>query len=257
MVDKLRHSTERDFMLNFVLPLPGLLEEADQFVQTAVVETVQELKGYEELVSKLNDLYVKTYQVGPLSEERTSQRPRMIQFNEASEFDTQIEEHVFILNKMTFEDFYGFVSAGQAFTAATSHQLCLIADCALLQVMYSAYSEKEMAPASSKISMLEVEQRAFWHASELCRCVHFYSQRSLTAARFLLSLLNCAANFFECYGAVVEKEWCRGCARATQARMNRIQSVTPASICRFVDVAGQLHLGCRYGPTWSGVLERS
>ena len=239
-------------MLNVVLPLPGLLEDADAFVQSQRIASDEEMLVYEELVQKIDRVFSAVYSIRHLPE---NGKPRMVQMNDHNAFNIEIEEHAFLISNTTFSEQYNFVSAHRAFAFSQCHQFSLITGCALLQVLYSAFAEKGTVPGGTKISMVDVEQAAYWHASEMCRSVYFYSQRSLTAARYLRSLLQCAANFFECYGAVNELSWCRGCLRATEMRIARMQATPSSSLCRLVDVVDGLSAGCKYGPRWKGVVE--
>jgi hypothetical protein len=186
--------------------------------------------------------------VRPMLEKDAPQRPVLIPTTETKAFDIYVEEHAFMLDNLTFTEQYRFASGVQGFVKSYHHFLYLTTDCALLHVMCNAQTYDRAEMVGSAITLASVGQRAYWHACELCRCVHFWSQRSLTAARFLRMLLRSARNFFESYGAISEMQWANGCSLATEQRIERLYRHSPPTLCRLSDVTDKLPHGCRYGP---------
>ena len=228
-----------------------MIEQADHFVKNACTSTAAQ---YKTILQRLNDLQFGGLNVRPMSEEDASQTPILIPITEAEVFDMDIEEHAFMLDSSTFTEQYRFASDVQGFVMSYHHFLYLTTDCALLHVMCNAQAYHRAGMAGSRISLSSVEQRAYWHACELCRCVHFWSKRFLTAARFLRLLLQAARNFFGSYGAIAEMQWAHGCSLTTERRIERLRRSSPATLCRLSDVTDQLAQGCRYGPLVDGVI---
>ncbi|KAK4495147.1 hypothetical protein PRZ48_013474 [Zasmidium cellare] len=232
----------------FTHALPGLLERTDLFVATQ--ETPSNKEGLEQELSNL------LQQLGGLQQSQftifipssaTNLTPTLISVEDHPDsFDDQIEEHIFIAQQpKPFSQFYKFAQAPHAFGCTLVHLLCLMADCAILQLLHNASSTKHFPPNITPVNLIDVERRAFWHAGELCRCAHFYSQRSVTAGKFLYLLLRCAENFFESYGAMEEWKWCRDCADATRRRVERLSVKTPPTICPVGDLIEGLPKGFR------------
>lgn len=223
----------------FCHQLPGLLQRADDFVQAEHTSSTGKVLGYEfqELLRRFER--IQAYSVRPIQPGDTVYEPAMISINDVNAFDITVAEHVFMLVNSTFDTFYRFAKVEHGWKCAFVHQVCLLADCALLQVLCNGFAEKGIDPRLASVRIVDIERRAYWHASELCRCTYFYSQRSLNAAQFLDSLLCCANNFFESYGATEESQWCEACSTATKSRIKRMQATSPATLCRLTDmVAG-------------------
>lgn len=245
-------------MVRFIDTFTGLLEEADTFILSQFNSLLGTMLDYQRLLQDLDDLQTKSYTIRTMTPQEAANKLRMVPVDEASKLNLDIEEHVFMYNDQTFEEQYDFINGAQGFQAVTRHLFTLLTDCAMLQIMYSAYTEKGLPPSRrTLLDQIDVERRAFWHASELCRCVYFYSQRSLTAARFLYALICSAQNFFESYGAESELDWCNGCVLAIQMRIERLAPTAQPTLCRLDDVVADLARGCRYGPQWQLVVEQS
>lgn len=237
---------QRDFMLNFVHQIPGLLERVDNIVGDGLTPSSQELDEdeFNDLVVSLNRM--QRCHIEPIHDGNLSHQTSLISCNDTEVLDMNIEEQTFLYQDTTFKEFYRFASVEDGWNCAFVHQLCLLADCALLQVLHTNLAQETPLHNPPHIRMIDIQQRAYWHASEMCRCTLFYSQRSLTAAKFFHGLLQCAANFFESYGAVREATWCHGCSAATQRRIERIGIGAPQSLCRLGDMIAELPSRCCY-----------
>lgn len=240
---------EHGLMDVFTHALPGLLERTDLFVGTQATPSNRASLEHDlrNLIQELGGLQQSQFTIF-IPSSATNLTPTLISVaGHPNSFDDQIEEHVFIAQRPTpFSHFYKFAQAPHAFGCTLVHLLCLMADCAILQLLHNAFSTKHFPPTITSVKLIDVERRAFWHAGELCRCAHFYSQRSVTAGRFLYLLLRCAENFFESYGARDEWEWCRSCADATRRRVERLGAKTPPTICPVGDLIDGLPKGFKY-----------
>lgn len=246
-------SSERDLIIRLT-SYAAILQDADDFIRSRTQCSTYDTSTYKKLVQQLEDVQRSGIRMRPLLEADSFQRQRMVCLNDIQFFNIEIEEHAFLRLNPLFEDQYYFAHVGQSFAKAARHFEHLNADCTLLQLMYSARVEKSV-PVESKIRMTDIEQRAWWHASELCRCTLFFSQRSLTAARFLHMILQGAANFFESCGAMAELGWCKGCLLATSQRIKRVREISGPTLCPLEDLMTVWPRGCCYGPKWKMAFE--
>ncbi|KAF2170341.1 hypothetical protein M409DRAFT_51395 [Zasmidium cellare ATCC 36951] len=243
---------EHGLMDAFTHALPGLLERTDHFVAAQATPTTKDDLEWEflDLFQHLGGLQQAQFII-LLPPNALNLTPTLIGIDgDLGSFDENIEEHIFMLKKPTpFSHFYKFAQVPHGFGCALVHLLCLLADCAILQLLHNAFSQKHFSQTINPVKIIDIEHRAFWHAGELCRCAPFYSQRSVTAGKFLFLLLSCAGNFFESYGAMKEWEWCRDCADATRRRVARLETRSPPTICPVGDLIEGLPKGFRYSKT--------
>lgn len=238
---------DRNLQRDFIAPLPRLLETADAYCQARSLDALPPafLEDLEAMCKRYDDLQVRCLTPAILEGEKT-QGPKITN-EELEEFDMNIEEHRFLCSPRNDQvrEHHQFIGPEYAFPATLLRISGLLADTALLQVICCGEDRDQLSPNRFGSSKADIEQRAAWKAWELCRLVHCYSQRSLTAAIMMQAHVSGAMYFFESYGDEAARRWCEECLEATARRIERLRAST-VSLCPVVSTFMPLTRGCRY-----------
>ncbi|KAK4506163.1 hypothetical protein PRZ48_004128 [Zasmidium cellare] len=230
-----------------LVPLPGMLERSDPF-----------LKKYASTSARMQQVFklcveLDSYRERLLSWVETdfAGRPGIAAITDPENFDFEIEEHCFITTSSTFPTFHVFVNPAHAMRCIVSWILALISDCTLLRLIRTY-------PAATTYlnrSFREIEQKAYFTASDICKSVYYYSVlNSLAYAHMLFVFIDLAKTFFEEYGAEKEIGWCQACLIATKLRIERPSkdengkgsTRRRGTLCRVGDLLGAFERACRY-----------
>ena len=208
-----------------IVPLPGLLERADELLARPWLAT-----QHPDRLVKLCAEFLE-WERGLLgwADRRMTEYPQKLHITDLEAFNPDIEEHCFLTTSNLFPFFHTFHEPGSAMEVTQSWMYCLIAKCTLLRLL-------RRIPATAAIlnmSAASVEAAATQLALDLCRSVHAYSAlKSLGQAHWLRVYLNAVRVFFEQRGSWKEYGWCQACLIATKLRIERRARSERPSLCR-------------------------
>ncbi len=217
-----------------IFPLPGLLGRADAMSNaddaaedSECVELVQRLFQLQQELER----HIKSF-LGPI-----------IILTAPTSLDPGTEEHRFLSGSSTFPSQYRFPTPLSGIIWISTWLSCLLADCAALRIIHWRLGSGEMSdPAFS-----DVERAAIQSATELCRCIHFLSERDSTIyLHTTTTVLRVAATFFDEVGATEESIWCWGCHSAAQHRSDRLSPSRSRPLCRVGNVSSALAAAVQY-----------
>lgn len=241
----------RTVMSDFVTRLPGVLEQADAFMAAEIGPSVQTQAKGAPLIRTLDELQIKL--VGPWLAGPTITKPSVLFASDLGVGLGAMEQPFGACDGYCFGAIYDFTKPTHGFVNAYVRFMCLIADCTLLRVLHHVDAQRGSYCGAFTVRAEDVEERAYFQATELCRYAQFFSRRrSLPAASFLDSMIEGAPNFFECFGAQEEAEWCKACLASNQTRRESLRRDLPPSICPVGELMAGVADSCRYSRPIAG-----
>lgn len=235
---------ERNIPRDLFGSLPGLCRMADEFVAEEGTVTPERLEDLASLVRHTNFIQKYCIRAAVYDSEAAACGP-MIRNTHLDSFDMSLEEHRYLLRTSFVREHYQFKSPQYGFNSAITRHGSLNNDCALLKIICRGMDHHGLAADWTGVSKAEVEHRAYLSAYESCQHVHFYSQRPLTAVKFLYAFVYTARSFFHSAGVEEETRWCDGCLEAISAHVRRLEMVT-SSLCPMVETFFKTSEASRY-----------
>ncbi|KAF2479690.1 hypothetical protein BDY17DRAFT_304448, partial [Neohortaea acidophila] len=238
---------DRNILRSVFVPLPKHLETADTFARRSTLHPQAHLDAAATVVQRSNDAYVHNVLPG-LRDSPAKTRAPPITILDIDQYNLDIEEHVYLLQhpKVITQHFH-FLAPRYTFPSINLRLACLLTDCASLKIIEHGMRRNGLPPDWTGVRKADLERRAYVAAFEICQHVHYISQRSLTAGRFLQTFVASARNFFRCFAADEEEEWCEGCLEAISARIERLGTGPDAdSLCPVLDSYELMVDGCNY-----------
>ncbi|KAF2483280.1 hypothetical protein BDY17DRAFT_144663 [Neohortaea acidophila] len=233
----------RNIPRDVVNSLPSLLEKTDEFLtQDANGTPKLSFAAATSLVRRFDNIQKSS--VLPSKVEAGANRVS-IRNNDIDSFRMDVQAHYYLYSTTFVREHYTFEIPTSAYTSVTVSAFGLLVDCALLQIISHGMTRYGLPADWTGVSRRDVEQRAYQAAYEVCQHVHFYSQRGLTAARIMSIWVTYARNFFDSYGAEVEREWCNGCLEAIASRIRQLEA-TSYSLCPMIDILDRISGSFRY-----------
>ena len=224
------------------LPLPGLLEKADQFLATrkGSSDGNQIMK---ELMS-IRAEFVTWSNTEAIFSDRSKKHYDLVNISNDDAFDFDIEEHLVMTTSSTFESYFDFSSYKVAQDYALYWMFALIVDCTLLRLIhFRPECEAHIKPRRQA----ETQRDAANRAKYLCRAAYFFSKfGSQGITSFLETLIAMAESFFSEVSAAKEFGWCQSMRVATKLRLKRLRKKQPKTLCRMGDMVDDMAAATRF-----------
>ena len=228
----------------FVAPLPGLLERADKLVANMFEPSMRWLSECEDLITAMHQL--QTCFVQPWSASTNCAKRQLLDASRSTAL-IRILGGCSVLRDSPFGPFYDFSNSCHAFCDAYVIVMSLVSDCTLLRLLCTIQMQDPRYSDSLVLQIVDVEFRAHAYATELCRYTNFLISRSLPAVTFLVGALGAACNFFRCFGALQESEWCDRMLVAVKSYLETLKLESPPTLCPGGDFIASLPGACTYG----------